>query len=51
MKMYKKLTHGRGLWQQCWIVFDEDDDCQRWERVEFYQPLDPFKVGAGKWRA
>jgi len=43
----QKLTHGRGLWQQCWMVFDEDDDCQRWERVEFYQPLDPFKVGAG----
>ena len=43
----QKLTHGRGLWQQCWFVFDEDDDCQRWERVEFYQPLDPFKVGAG----
>jgi hypothetical protein len=25
-------------WGDCWIVFDEDDDDQRWERVEFYYP-------------
>jgi hypothetical protein len=36
----------RGEWSQCWFVFDEDDDCHRWERVEFYDPKDPFKVGA-----
>ena len=40
------LTFNRGAWEQCWMVFDEDDDCQRWERVEFYDPKDPFKIGA-----
>jgi len=35
-----------GEWKSCDFVFDEDDDCQRWERVDFYDPLDPFKVGA-----
>ena len=40
------LTFNRGKWNQCWFVFDEDDDCQRWERVEFYDPKDPFKIGA-----
>ncbi len=35
----------RGAWNQCWFIFDEDDDCHRWERVEFYDPKDPFKVG------
>ena len=35
-----------GNWNKCWFVFDEDDDCHRWERVEFYQPLNPFKIGA-----
>jgi hypothetical protein len=35
-------------WEYCWFIFDEDDDCQRWERVEFYEPLDPFKIGAKK---
>ncbi len=39
---------GEGRWSSCWMVFDEDDDCQRWERVEFYKPLDPFSCGAGK---
>ncbi len=42
------LTFDRGSWSSCWMVFDEDDDCQRWERVEFYKPLDPFIHGAGK---
>ncbi len=32
-------------WSSCWLVFDEDDDCERWERVEFYEPLEPFKIG------
>jgi len=27
-------------WDYCWFVFDEDDDCNRWERVEFYEPKD-----------
>ena len=39
------LTFNRGDWSECWLVFDEDDDCQRWERVEFYDPKDPFKIG------
>ena len=38
----------KGDWEGCWLVFDEDDDCNRWERVEFYEPLDPYKIGAGK---
>lgn len=41
-----KLPFERGDWQSCWIVYDEDDDCHRWERVEFYDPKDPFKIGA-----
>ncbi len=39
------LTFERGEWSECWMVFDEDDDCQRWERVEFYDPKNPFKIG------
>ncbi len=41
-----KLAFERANWNECWFVFDEDDDCQRWERVEFYSPLDLFKVGS-----
>ena len=29
-------------------MFDEDDDCHRWERVEFYDPKDPFLIGSHK---
>lgn len=36
-----------GDWNQTYFVFDEDDDCNRWERVEFYEPNDIFKIGAG----
>ena len=39
------LTYNRGEWEQIYFVYDEDDDCERWERVEFYDPLDPFKIG------
>lgn len=39
------LTFDRGDWGSCWFVFDEDDDCHRWERVEFYDNKDPFKIG------
>lgn len=42
------LVFNRGKWKQAYFVFDEDDDCARWERVEFYYPMDPFKMGAGK---
>lgn len=39
------LIFKRGKWTRGNFVFDEDDDCNRWERVEFYDPADPFKVG------
>ncbi|WP_345952920.1 hypothetical protein [Mucilaginibacter sp. PAMB04168] len=42
------LVFNRGKWKQAVLVYDEDDDCNRWERVEFYDPSDPFKVGTGK---
>jgi len=42
------LIYKRGDWNKCWMVFDEDNDCKRWERVEFYQPNDPFLVGRDK---
>ena len=38
------LIFNRGKWES---AHDEDDDCHRWERVEFYEARDPFKVGAG----
>ncbi len=37
----------QGEWNSCSLVFDEDDDCQRWERVEFYDPLNLYVTGAG----
>ena len=36
------LTFKEGKWDKVWFTYDEDDD---WERVELYQPRDPFKVG------
>lgn len=42
------LIFKRGKWGHCWFTFDEDDDCDRWERVELLEPLDPFIVGKGK---
>ncbi len=39
------LVFNRGEWDYCWFVFDEDDDCHRWERVELYEPLNLFKIG------
>jgi|688.fasta_scaffold03073_11 hypothetical protein len=40
-----QMIFKKGDWQQCRLVFDEDDDCNRWERVEFYDPLDFWKTG------
>lgn len=37
-----------GLWDRVYFVYDEDDDCHRWERVELLDPFDPFKIGTGK---
>ncbi|WP_020528186.1 hypothetical protein [Flexithrix dorotheae] len=42
------LVYNKGNWEQAWMTFDEDDDCERWERVEFYQPKDPFIIGMNK---
>ncbi|MDR1502886.1 MAG: hypothetical protein LBT43_10575 [Prevotella sp.] len=39
------LIFKRGKWNRVNFVWDEDGDCKRWERVEFYEPLDPFKTG------
>ncbi len=40
------LVFQQGDWDYCWLVFDEDDDCNRWERVEVYYPWEIFKIGA-----
>ena len=42
------LIFNRGKWDQVYFGYDEDDDCHRWERVELYDPRDPFKVGWNK---
>lgn len=42
---YSKIFN-EGKWDYCWFVFDEDDDCNRWERVEFYEPKDLWQIGA-----
>ena len=44
----QKLIFQRGKWNRINFVYDEDDDCSRWERVELYDPKDPFKVGWNK---
>jgi len=41
------LIFKRGHWKQVYFVYDEDDDCNRWERVEFLAPKDLFKIGSG----
>jgi len=37
-----------GKWQRALLAWDEDDDCGRWERVELYDNLNEFKMGAGQ---
>ena len=44
-KSAKEMIFKRGEWSRVNFVYDEDDDCGRWERVEFYDPLGPFKIG------
>ncbi|MBL7968444.1 MAG: hypothetical protein JNK09_15675 [Prolixibacteraceae bacterium] len=44
---YEKVFK-EGVWDYCWLVFDEDDDCNRWERVEFYEPRNLWKIGGEK---
>jgi hypothetical protein len=38
----------RGEWKQIYFVYDEDDDCKRWERVELLEPRNPFLSGTRK---
>lgn len=42
------LIFNKGVWNECRLIFDEDDDCNRWERVEFYDPADVFAIGRSK---
>jgi hypothetical protein len=42
------LVFNRGKWEHARFVYDEDDDCQRWERVELYELKDPFIIGFKK---
>lgn len=37
-----------GKWQRALFVWDEDDDCGRWERVELYDNMDAFKTGSNQ---
>ena len=37
-----------GQWESARFVWDEDDDCSRWERVELYEDRDAFEIGSGK---
>ena len=41
----QELIFNRGNWKRINFTYDEDDDCGRWERVELYEPRDPFKSG------
>lgn len=42
------LIFNRGKWDQVFFVYDEDDDCSRWERVELYDTGNPYTTGARK---
>ena len=35
-------------WKSARFVWDEDDDCGRWERVELYENRDAFPIGTRK---
>lgn len=47
-KSAPELIFNRGEWSQVNFVYDEDDDCGRWERVELYDPKDPYIIGGNK---
>ena len=47
-KTAPRLIFDRGEWNQVYFTYDEDDDCNRWERVELYEPNKPFVIGRGK---
>lgn len=40
------LIFSRGKWNEVYFSYDEDDDCNRWERVELYEPKNPYQSGA-----
>ncbi len=42
------LIFNQGKWNKVRFVYDEDDDCARWERVEFCDNKDPFVVGRNR---
>jgi len=44
----RELIFNRGKWNEAWLVYDEDDDCERWERVELLDPKEPYTIGARK---
>ncbi|MFV0605315.1 MAG: hypothetical protein ACK5NK_05680 [Niabella sp.] len=47
-KKAPEMVFNKGKWDKVYFVYDEDDDCHRWERVELLDPLDPFIIGARK---
>jgi len=40
-----ELIFNHDSWDSIIFAYDEDDDTERWERVEFYFPNDIFKIG------
>lgn len=42
------LIFCRGKWNEVYFSYDEDDDCNRWERVELLEPKNPYQTGAWK---
>jgi hypothetical protein len=44
----KNLIFHKGNWDEVYFSYDEDDDCNRWERVELYDLKDPYITGKRK---
>lgn len=38
----------KAKWDKAYLTFDEDDDDHRWERVELYNPNDPYSTERAK---
>lgn len=47
-KCFDEMWREKG-WGEAWLAFDEDDDDQRWERVEFYYPTKNYH-STKRWR-
>lgn len=43
----QRMVFDEGDWDQAFFVFDEDDDCRRWDRVELIPPMRPFAGAEG----